>query len=66
MSRRGYKMLLINSFLNSYNEYREMMKELKKIEIGSSPKNYGMVIQGKHKKLKPRSKGNCKNVKNKK
>ena len=59
-------MLSISSFINSYYEYREMMKELKYLEIGSSPKTYGMAIQGKHKKLKPRSKGNSKNGKKKK
>ena len=59
-------MLPINTFFNSYYEYREMMEELKNLEIGSSPKTYGMAIQGKHKKLKPRSKGNSKNGKIKK
>ena len=53
-------MLLINEFINQYNEYREMLRGLKRLEIGSSPKIYGMAIQGKHKKLKPRSKGNIK------
>ena len=56
-------MLSLNTFINSYYEYREMMKEIKDFEIGSSPKTYGMAIQGKHKKLKPRSKGNKKYVK---
>lgn len=53
-------MLSLNTFINSYYEYKEMMKEIKDLEIGSSPKTYGMAIQGKHKKLKPRNKGNGK------
>ena len=52
-------MLSLNTFINSYYEYREMMKEIKNLE-SYSPKTYGMAIQGKHKKLKPRSKGNGK------
>lgn len=59
-------MLLMNEFINSYNEYREILKGLKRLGIHSSPKTYGMAIQGKHKKLKPRIKGNGKNGKIKK
>lgn len=59
-------MLLNNEFISLYNEYRRISKMLKGIEIGSSPKTYGMAIQGKHKKLKPRDKGNGKNGKIKK
>ena len=48
----------MDEFINSYYEHKELMKELKYLEIGSSPKTYGMAIQGKHRKLKKRNKGN--------
>ena len=62
MSRRDIK-ITFGDYLQSYSGY---LKNLKELEIKSTPKEYGSAIQGKHKKLKPRSKGNSKNGKIKK
>ena len=54
---------MFGDYLPSYYGY---LKTLKELELKSTPKEYGSAIQGKHKKLKPRSKGNSKNGKKKK
>ena len=56
MSRRDIK-IMFGDYLPSYSGY---LKTLKELEVKSTPKEYGSEIQGKHKKLKPRSKGNGK------
>lgn len=38
----------------SYKHYNDIVKSL---QIQSSPKDYGMAIQGKYRKLKKRNKG---------
>ena len=44
----------------NYKRYNDIMKRyndiVKSLQIQSSPKDYGMAIQGKHRKLKKRNK----------